>query len=147
VARKVHYILLLLSILLLSGSIKAQKRYFTILGEVNQPGTYELPDNGDMNILEALAQAGDMTVFGMRNRVLVVRANNKGKFRTKVLNLDKRAVINSPYYRLQSDDRIFVAPNEAKTKSASFGRKSTIWVSMVSTAVSVGGLVISKLKP
>ena len=79
--RKVHYILLLLFILLFSGSIKAQKRNFTILGEVNQPGTYALPDNGDMNILEALAQAGDMTVFGMRNKVLVVRADDKGKFR------------------------------------------------------------------
>ena len=145
--RKVHYILLLFSVLFFSGSIKAQKRYFTILGEVNQPGTYPLPDDGDMNILEALAQAGDMTVFGMRNKVLVVRANSKGKFRTKVLNLDKRTIINSPYYRLQSDDRIFVTPNEAKTKSSSFGRRSTIWVSMVSTAVSVGGLVISKLKP
>lgn len=145
--RKLHYILLVFSILLFSNSIKAQKRYFTILGEVNQPGTYALPDNGEINILEALAQAGDMTVFGMRNRVLVVRANNKGKFRTKVLNLDKRTVINSPYYKLRSNDRIVVAPNEAKTKSSSFGRRSTIWVSMVSTAVSVGGLVISKLKP
>lgn len=146
-ARKLHYILLVFSILLFSGSIEAQKRYFTILGEVNQPGTYAFPDGGEITILEALAQAGDMTVFGMRNRVLVVRANNKGKFQTKVLNLDKRAVINSPYYKLQSDDRIVVVPNKAKTKSSSFGRRSTIWVSMVSTAVSVGGLIISKLKP
>lgn len=125
----------------------AQKHYVTILGEVNLPGTYAMPSNEKMNLLEALAQAGDMTVFGMRNKVLVTRVDSEGKFRTQTVNIDKDNVAASPYFNLQPDDRVYVSPNKAKTKSASFGRKSTIWVSMVSTAVSVGGLIISKLKP
>lgn len=139
--------ILLMCFLLGGNLVAAEKHYVTILGEVNQPGTYAIPEGKGMNILEALAQAGDMTVFGMRNKIMVTRVNTKGKFQTWTLNLDDSDVNSSPCFLLKPEDRVYVTPNKAKTKSASFGRKSTIWVSMVSTAVSVGGLIISKLKP
>lgn len=140
-------LMMALAILLFSGTTMAQKKYVSVLGEVAQPGTYAIPEGKGLNVVEALAEAGDMTIFGMRNKVRVIRADDKGKFKTITLNLDNSNVAESPYYQLQPNDRVYVTPNKAKTKSASFGTKSTIWVSMVSTSVSIITMILTKLKP
>jgi polysaccharide export outer membrane protein len=145
---KIHRIIVVMTLMLLmAGNAMAQKRYITVLGEVNRPGTYAMPHQGSLTVTEALAEAGDMTVYGMRTKIRVTRAGDDGEFKTITLNLDKRHDIESPYYQLRPDDRIYVVPNKAKTKSASFGRKSTIWVSMVSTSVSIATMILTKLAP
>ena len=127
-------------------SASAQTHYVTVLGEVNHPGSYAIMDDGNATVLDALAMAGDMTVYGMRNKVAVVRPNDQGEFSKTVINLDKKNIEESPVYRLQPGDRIYVNPNGAKTKTTRFGHKSTIWVSMLSTSVSVLRMVLTKLK-
>jgi polysaccharide export outer membrane protein len=138
-----------LSALLLSGNISAQdstrvKRYFTVEGEVNRPGTYELPDTA-INLYEALAKGGGMTVFGMRTKVRLSRLIN-GKVKSKTVNLDRESLQSSPEYIIYPDELVYVKPNKAKTNSAKFGKKSTIWVSLTSTLISVIGFIIAKLK-
>ncbi len=145
---KTYRIILMMTFaMLFAGKAVAQKNFVTVMGEVGQPGTYAIPEGQTFNVVEALAAAGDMTIFGMRNKVRVIRPDGNGKFKTVTLNLDNRNVADSPYYQLQPNDRIYVTPNKAKTKSASFGTKSTIWVSMVSTSVSIITMILTKLKP
>src|SRR5574344_1090816 len=145
---KTYRIILMMTFaVLFAGKAVAQKNFVTVMVEVCHPCTYAIPEGQTFNVVEALAAAGDMTIFGMRNKVRVIRPDGNGKFKTVTLNLDNRNVADSPYYQLQPNDRIYVTPNKAKTKSASFGTKSTIWVSMVSTSVSIITMILTKLKP
>ena len=80
-----------------------------VLGEVARPGTFIIK-NERVTILEALAMAGDMTIFGKRNNVLVIRENN-GELEFARLNLNSDEVFTSPFYYLQQNDVVYVEPN------------------------------------
>lgn len=123
--------------------MKPNGNAFMITGEVNQPGKYSLPDSL-FTIHQALATAGDMTVFGMRNKIMLTRWTD-GKPHKHQLNLDKQTS-TSPYYYIQPGDVIYVHPNQAKTNTTKMGKRSTIWVSIVSSMISLGTYLLSKLK-
>jgi polysaccharide export outer membrane protein len=99
-----------------------------------------------ISVTEALVMAGDMTVFGMRNKIKVIRPGINGKLHIHTLNLDHDNVWTSAYFTLKPGDVIYVAPNKAKTDSANIGKKSTLWVSILSSFISIGGLLIKMLK-
>jgi polysaccharide export outer membrane protein len=123
----------------------ATDRSFVVSGEVNLPGPYTLPSDS-LNVAEALNMAGDITVFGKRNKIRVTRRDDSGKFRTKIFNLDNPdKMIASDFFYVKPGDFIYVSPNKARTESTKFGKKSTIWVSITSTMISVGELIIQKL--
>lgn len=124
--------------------LKEKKMQYSIIGEINQPGIYFLPDSA-LTLTDAIATAGDMTVFGMRNKVKLIRNNNKGKPSIHFINLDKNDN-TSPYNMVQSGDVIYIQPSKAKTNTAKIGKRSTIWVSILSSLISVGTLIITKLK-
>ena len=90
----------------------------SVLGEVNRPGTFTV-GNEKVNILEALAMAGDMTVYGVRDNVKLIREDAKGKREIINLNLNNAELVVSPYYYLRQNDIIYVTPN--KTKSQELG--------------------------
>ncbi|MFP5162565.1 polysaccharide biosynthesis/export family protein, partial [Phocaeicola vulgatus] len=71
----------------------------SVLGEVNRPGTFTV-GNEKVNILEALAMAGDMTVYGVRDNVKLIREDAKGKREIINLNLNNAELVVSPYYYL-----------------------------------------------
>lgn len=84
----------------------------SILGEVKVPGKYSV-NKGKINILEALAMAGDLTTFANRGKVQVIR--NEGNVNNVVtLNLLSKEILNSPYYYLQPNDIIYVEPMKSK---------------------------------
>lgn len=87
----------------------------TVIGEVLRPATYVVP-NEKVNIFDALGMAGDMTIYGQRENVLLVRdsLNDKKLIR---LNLNNKDIISSPYFYLQSNDMIYVQPNKSKIAS------------------------------
>lgn len=94
----------------------------TVLGEVGSPGTYPL-QNEKVTLLEALGMAGDLTINGLRENVLVVREEG-GKRNFYRVNLTTEEMFNSPVYYLAQNDVVYVEPNQNKINSA---RNSTIF--------------------
>lgn len=80
----------------------------TVVGEVARPGSFIVPDE-KINVLEALGLAGDMTAYGIRDNVIVIREKN-GARTVKSLNLNKKEVFQSQYFQLQQNDVVYVLP-------------------------------------
>ena len=107
----------------------------TVLGEVQRPGTFTITDER-VTVLEALGLAGDMTIFGKRKEVMVIREAD-GKKSYGLLDFTSANVINSPYYYLQQNDVVIVPPNNAQVQSSGFNRNSTIFISIAGIIISV----------
>ena len=88
----------------------------SVLGEVARPGTFTV-NNEKVNVLEALAMAGDMTVYGIRDNVKLIREDMDGRRSIINLNLNDANLIISPYYYLQQNDILYVTPNQTKAKT------------------------------
>lgn len=111
----------------------------SVLGEVNNPGTFNVQDEY-LSIPKALGLAGDMSIYGLRNNVLVVREGSDSKTYA-YLDLSKADAINSPYYYLQQNDVVYVEPNKAKKQEANYNRNSPIYISIASVLVSLAILI------
>jgi len=92
-------------------------------------------------LLEALALAGDLTIYGRRDNVLLIREEN-GKRITKRIDLNSSSVLTSPYYYLRSNDIIYVEPN--KSKVASSGR-ITLWLPVIFSFLSFAIIVVDRV--
>ena len=117
----------------------------SVLGEVNHSGMYTVT-NEKISILEALAQAGDLTIYGMRNNVKLIREDATGQKSIHVLNLNDAGLINSPYYYLQQNDIVYVEPNKVKAQNSSVGSMTTLWFSATSILISLTSLLYNILK-
>lgn len=89
----------------------------TVLGEVNRPAVVTVA-NEKISLLEALGLAGDLTIYGKRDNVLLIR-EEAGKTTTRRINLNSEDLFNSPYYYLKTNDVIYVEPNKTKIASVS----------------------------
>ena len=118
---------------------------FSVIGEVGHPGMFTVA-NEKINILEALAQAGDLTIYGVRDRIKLIREDATGKKEIHVLNLNDANIINSPYYYLQQNDIIYVEPNKVKAQNSSIGASTTLWFSATSILISLTSLRYNILK-
>ena len=87
----------------------------TVIGEVNRPASFTIPSER-INILEALGLAGDMTTFGRRENVLILREKN-GVRTTARINLNNKEVLNSPFFYLQQNDIVYVEPDNREKLS------------------------------
>ncbi len=117
----------------------------SVIGEVARPGTFTI-SNEKVNILEALAMAGDMTVYGLRDDVKLIREKANGKQEIIPLDLNKVETILSPYYYLQQNDIIYVTPNKAKARNSDIGTSTSLWFSATSILVSIASLLFNILK-
>ena len=114
----------------------------TILGQVKSPGVYQ-SDNERMNILEALAKAGDLDILGDRENVLLYRTNADGTREVHRLNLHDKSLLLSPYFNLQQNDFIYITPNRSAAASAwQMHQGWTTAISVVSGLASIAALVI-----
>jgi len=116
----------------------------SVLGEVARPGTYLVPD-GNATLLSALGLAGDLTSFGIRTNVLVVR-NVDGQFTKERIDLTSAQFINSPYYYLKQNDIIYVQPNSNREKAARVDPNTGLYISVASVIASlaIGILALTK---
>lgn len=114
----------------------------SVLGEVNAPSAYTLP-NEKVSILDALSLAGDLTIYGRRENVLIVRDNN-GKKEFARLNLNSSNIFNSPFYYLKQNDVVYVEPNKRKVSATNSAQLQTIGV--IASVISVIVLAISSFK-
>lgn len=91
--------------------------YVTVIGEVARPGTYNFP--GDrLTLLEALGFAGDLTVYGNREKVMVIREEG-GQRHVEIMNLKSKDIFSSPYFYLKQNDVVYVEAVGTKAKSVS----------------------------
>ncbi len=123
-------------------NIRLKNFSVTVLGEVKKPGTY--PVNGErITILEALGLAGDLTIKGMRNNVMVIRDFDGTKVYTKV-DLRDKEILNSPVYYLTQNDVVYVEPNQSAVTSSSLDNRATIAISIASVLITSTVILISR---
>ncbi|MFC0262559.1 polysaccharide biosynthesis/export family protein [Fontibacter flavus] len=113
----------------------------TVIGEVQKPASLVIPTE-KITVLEALGMAGDMTAYGKRENVLVIR--EKDGMRTAArLNLNDKAVLSSPYYYLQQNDVVYVEPYKTKAIQADTNPRT---FSIISTALSLAVVIFVNLR-
>ena len=117
----------------------------TVMGEVKTPNTFSL-SRPVVNVLEALAMAGDMTIYGKRDNVKILRELSDGTFEVHELDLRDANILNSPYYYLQQRDIVYVEPNEAMVQSSKVGTTTRLWVRGASIPISLGSLLYRVLQ-
>lgn len=126
-------------------TVRSANYKISVLGEVGSPGTFTVA-NEKINLFEALALAGDMTVQGRRDNVKLLRERADGTKEIVVLDMNKSDVINSPYYYLQQNDILYVEPNKAKARSAGISTVATYWVGITSALLSVANIIVNILR-
>ena len=112
-----------------------------VMGEVTRPGQFDITRD-QITLLEALAMAGDLTIYGNRSNVTVVRKND-GKTTTYVVNLLDKQLFTSPAYYLQQDDVIYVQPNKYRAATSEINQNRTFWISIASTMLTAISLALT----
>lgn len=117
----------------------------TVMGEVNYPNTFLLT-RPEVSVLEALAMAGDMTIYGKRDNVKILRELSDGTFEVHELDMRDANILNSPYYYLQQRDIVYVEPNETMVKNSKIGQTTQLWIRGASITISLGTLLFRVLQ-
>lgn len=116
-----------------------------VTGEVKSPGVFTI-SNEKVSIVEALTRAGDLTIQGQRQNILLIRENSNGQKEHHRLNLNDAEIINSPYYYLQQNDIVYVEPNKIKARTATIDTSITYWLGLTSSVISLSTLLVTILK-
>ena len=125
-------------------TVRMSNYKISVLGEVAHPGTFTV-SNEKVNIFEALAMAGDLTVWGVRDNVKLIREDAQGKRQIISLNLNNAEVVNGPYYYLQQNDILYVSPNKTAAKNSDIGQSTSLWFSATSILISIATLLVNIL--
>lgn len=118
--------------------------HYSVMGEVARPGQYEIEDE-KVTILDALSKAGDLTIYGTREDVMVLRQENGHQKIYKINLCSGNSVFNSPVYYLQQNDVVYISPNKTKARQSTVNgnnvRSTGFWISLASLATSVAVLI------
>ena len=117
----------------------------TVIGEVGSPRVIPVSTE-KMSIIEALASAGDLSIYGKRENVMLIREDATGQKSVHRINLTDANLINSPYYYLQQNDVLYIEPNSVKAKNSGIGSSTTIWFSFIGIVTSVASLLVNVLR-
>lgn len=117
----------------------------SVLGEVNRPGAYEV-NNEKLDLFEALAMVGDLTIYGRRDNVLLLREDQNGNKTTYRIDLRDKRLIDSPYFYLQQNDVLYIQPNNPKSRGSALGAAEALTISVVGTLISLTSLIINIIK-
>jgi len=113
-----------------------------ILGEVLKPGKYET-SNDRLTIFEGLALAGDLTIYGRRDNVKVLRENVDGSKEYITMNLNDKNIIYSPAYYLEQNDVVYIEPNKSRSKSSNYGAAESFGITSLSVLLTLTSLVFT----
>lgn len=113
-----------------------------VLGELKSPGKY-LTQNDKTTIFDALALANDMTIYGKRENVKVLREDAEGNKTFYTLDLTDKDIINSPAYFLEQNDVVYVEPNESRSNSSKYGAAESFRISSLSILISLATLGVT----
>lgn len=123
-------------------TIRMANYKISVLGEVARPGMFTV-SNEKVSVFEALALAGDLTIWGMRDNVKIIREDAEGQREIISLNLNKTDIVTSPYYYLQQNDIVYVTPNKTKAKNSYIGQSTSLWFSATSILVSLVNIIVT----
>lgn len=118
---------------------------YAVLGGVKEPGLYTT-QNEKVSILEAIAQAGDLTTFAYRDRIFLIRENAEGQKEYHQLNINDANIISSPYYYLQQNDVIYVEPRKIEARNAFISANTSVWFSITSALMSIATFILALSK-
>lgn len=113
----------------------------SVIGEVARPGHYDVTRD-KLSIFDALAMAGDLTIYGQRENVALIREEN-GMRTVHYFDLKNPDILTSPYFYLQQDDVVYVTPNKYKAQAGEINQNRSFYISLVSVAVSVATLLVT----
>lgn len=116
---------------------------FTLLGEVNRPGSYNTP-NEKISILDALGYGGDLTIYGRRDNVTLFRKNDKDELIAYRINLNKTQFMQAPFFYLKQNDVLYVEPLQTKVTASDASQSRNL--SIISLSVTVLALLLSRIK-
>lgn len=124
-------------------TVEFMNLYYSILGEVNSPGKYMITKD-QITLLEAISMAGDLTIYGKRDAVFVVREED-GQRVTHWVDLRTQDLFHSPVYYLKQNDVIYVQPNKVRAGQSTINENSvksvSLWISIASFLSSLGVLL------
>lgn len=116
----------------------------SVTGEVNRPGRFNI-DRDHLTLLDALSMAGDLTIYGKRENVLVIRRENGGETFYRVDLCDSRSLYSSPAYYLKQNDMVYVEPNNVRARQSTLNgnnvRTASFWMSLASLLTTLGVLI------
>jgi len=116
----------------------------SVMGEVNRPGRFSI-DRDHLTLLDALSLAGDLTIYGKRENVLVIRQQNGEETFYRVNLCDAKSLHSSPVYYLKQNDMVYVEPNEVRSRQSTVNgnnvRSTSFWISLASLLTTVGVLI------
>jgi polysaccharide export outer membrane protein len=116
----------------------------SVQGEVTQPGTYNVISER-LTLIEALTMAHDLTIYGVRNNILIIREIEGVKSYSRV-DITKSDFINSPFYYLAQNDVVYVEPNKNKINGAAVGPNTGVIISITSLLITMITLIITTTK-
>lgn len=118
---------------------------FAVMGEVARPGQYSI-DKDRVNILEALSKAGDLTIQGKRENVMLIRESGEERIAYQ-LDMRSSQIYNSPAFYVQQNDVIYVEPNNVRANQSTVNgnnvRSISIWMSIASFLTAIGVLIFN----
>ena len=114
----------------------------SVMGEVARPGTFDV-DSDRITLLDALSKAGDLTIYGRRDNVKIIREVN-GERTVAIVDLRSKNLMNSPYYYLKQNDIVYVEPNKARAgqREINQNRSVSIFASILSVLASLASLAV-----
>jgi polysaccharide export outer membrane protein len=116
----------------------------SVQGEVNAPGTYTV-DSERITLIEALSKARDLTIYGKRDNILIIREIDGVKSYHRV-DITKADFINSPFYYLAQNDVVYVEPNKNRINGAAIGSNTGVIISITSILITLITLIITTTK-
>jgi len=121
-------------------AVKLLNFKISVMGEVNRPGVFPIPSER-VTVLEAITMAGDMTVYGRRDKVLVIREED-GQRDMHYLDVNSTALFSSPYYYLKQNDLVYIEPNKAKAAQSEYDPRLPVILTGASVLTSLVSLII-----
>lgn len=118
--------------------------YYSVLGEVSHPGQYSI-DRDQVTLLDAISKAGDLTIYGQRDSITVLREENGMRKSYKVSLLSWKDLSSSPAYYIRQNDVVYVNPNDTRARQSTVNgnnvRSTSFWISLASLLTSVAVLI------
>ena len=118
---------------------------YAVLGGVARPGVFTT-QNEKVSILEAIAQAGDLTTFAYRDHIFLIRENADGQKEFHQLDINDANIISSPYYYLQQNDVVYVEPRKIQARNAFISANTSVWFSITSALMSIATFILALSK-
>ena len=122
-------------------NIRVTNFKISVQGEVTQPGTYPVSSDR-ITLIEAISEAGDLTIYGKRDNILVIRELNGVKSYNRV-DITKADFINSPFYYLAQNDVVYVEPNKTRINGGAVGANTGVIISITSLLITVITLIVT----